>query len=487
MDRLVLGYDAVGASFVERLADQPGELVVLTPDTERAESLRDGEIAARHVDIGNVDDVRTVAGDIDSVVVAPLGSDELRTAVSTARSAYPSAFLMVCLGGETTADDRRNVESVADRIVDLSADVGEAVLDRAGDPGLRLRKLREVFDEMDGRLAVVAHDNPDPDAIASAIGLRRLAMEFGVDAEACYHGEISHQENRALVNLFGFELTNLPSDADLSSFDVFALVDHSRPGVNDGLPEGTPVDIVIDHHPPRDPVSAKFVDLRSDVGATCTLIVGYLDRFGIEPTEELASGLLYGIRTDTLEFSRGVSIADFDAAAGLVELADTDRLRQVESPSVSTETLGILGKAISNRTVQDDVLTTCVGPISDRDTLAQAADRLLAMDSITTTLVFGYTEDTVFASARARGVERDLGEILRDAFGQIGSAGGHADMAGAQIPVGILTDETADDDERGDVITDVITDRFFEALGIVPDYPATFVYTDSGDGDDRLN
>ncbi|MDR9380882.1 MAG: DHHA1 domain-containing protein, partial [Natronomonas sp.] len=139
------------------------------------------------------------------------------------------------------------------------------------------------------------------------------------------------------------------------------------------------------------------------------------------------------------------------------------------------------------RTVQDDVLTTCVGPISDRDTLAQAADRLLAMDSITTTLVFGYTEDTVFASARARGVERDLGEILRDAFGQIGSAGGHADMAGAQIPVGILTDETADDDERGDVITDVITDRFFEALGIVPDYPATFVYTESRDGDDRLN
>jgi nanoRNase/pAp phosphatase (c-di-AMP/oligoRNAs hydrolase) len=487
MDRLVLGYDAVGTSFVERLADQPGDLVVLTPDAERAESLRDGEIAARHVDIGNVDDVRTVAGDIDSVVVAPLGSDELRTAVSTARSAYPSAFLMVCLGGETTADDRRNVESVADRIVDLSADVGEAVLDRAGDPGLRLRKLREVFDEMDGRLAVVAHDNPDPDAIASAIGLRRLATEFGIDAEACYYGEISHQENRALVNLFGFELTNLPPDADLSSFDVFALVDHSRPGVNDGLPEGTPIDIVIDHHPPREPVPAKFVDLRSDVGATCTLIAGYLDRFGIEPTEELASGLLYGIRTDTLEFSRGVSIADFDAAAGLVELADADRLRQVESPSVSTETLGILGKAISNRTVQDDVLTTCVGLISDRDTLAQAADRLLDMESITTTLVFGYTEDTVFASARARGVERDLGEILRDAFGQIGSAGGHADMAGAQIPVGILTDETADDDERGDVITDVVTDRFFEALGIVPDYPATFVYAESGDGDERFS
>ncbi|MFO7926048.1 MAG: DHH family phosphoesterase [Halobacteriota archaeon] len=485
MDRLVLGCDALGTSFVRRLADQPGELVVLVPDAERAESLRESGIEARNADIGNIDDVRTVTGNVDSIVVAFADSAAVQTAVSTARSAYPDAFLMACLDGESTDEDRYSVESVADRVVDLPAEAGRGFLERAGDAGLRLRKLRQVFDDIDGRLAVVAHDNPDPDAIASAVGLRRLAAEFGIDAEACYYGEISHQENRALVNLFEFDLTNLAPDADLSAFDAFALVDHSRPGVNDGLPEETPIDIVIDHHPPRELVPAKFVDLRSDVGATCTLIDDYLDQFGIDPSEELASGLLYGIRTDTMEFSRGVSIADLEAAAKLVELADNDRLRQVESPSVSTETLDTLGNAISNRTVQGDVLTTCVGFISDRDTLAQAADRLLDMDSITTTLVFGYTEDTVFASARARGAERDLGEILRDAFGQIGSAGGHADMAGAQVPVGILTDET-EADERGDVIADVITDRFFEALGIVPDYGATFVYADPSDVDGRF-
>jgi len=257
---------------------------------------------------------------------------------------------------------------------------------------------------------------------------------------------------------------------------VFALVDHSRPGVNDGLPPDTPIDIVVDHHPPREPVHARFVDLRSDVGATCTLVAGYLDHFGIDPTEELSSGLLYGIRTDTREFSRGVSIADFEAAAGLIESVDTERLRQIESPSVSAETLETLGNAISNRTLKRDILTTCVGPINDRDTLAQAADRLLDMDSVTTTLVFGYTDEMVFVSARARGVDRDLGEILREAFDQIGGAGGHADMAGAQIPVGILTEGT-DDEDRGDVITEVITDRFFEALGITPDY-GPFIYDD---------
>jgi len=480
MNRLVLGYDAVGTSFVERLADRSESLVVLVGDDDRAESLRDGGIDARRVDVGNVEDVRTVAGDIDSIVVAPDAPADLRTAVRTARSAYPSAFLMVCLGDRATESDRSAVAAAADRVVDLPAEASHAFLGRAGEAGIRPRKLREALERIDGRLAVLTHDNPDPDAIASAVGLRRLASEFGIDAEACYYGDISHQENRALVNLFEFDLRGLSPEADLSEFDAFALVDHSRPGVNDGLPEETPIDIVIDHHPPREPVHAGFVDLRSSAGATCTLIVGYLRHFGIDAGEALASGLLYGIRTDTDNFCRGVSIADFEAAAEIIGSTDGDRLRQVESPSVSSDTLETVGTAVSNRTIHEDVLTTCVGPISDRDALSQAADRLLDMEGVTTTLVFGYTDDTVFISARARGSERDLGEVLRDAFNQIGGAGGHADMAGAQIPVGILTEGT-DADERCDVITDVITDRFFEALGITPQY-APFIYTDGDDG-----
>jgi nanoRNase/pAp phosphatase (c-di-AMP/oligoRNAs hydrolase) len=72
---------------------------------------------------------------------------------------------------------------------------------------------------------------------------------------------------------------------------------------------------------------------------------------------------------------------------------------------------------------------------------------------------------TVFASARSRSSNVDLGETLRVAFDAIGSAGGHADMAGAQIPLGVI--EHAMDDETVDVeaiVWDVVTDRFLEAL-----------------------
>lgn len=485
MNRLVLGYDAVGQSFIDRLADRPGELMVLADDSGQAESVRETGIDARSVDITNVADIRTVAGEVDSIIVAPSGTELLREVVRTVRVGYPHAFVMACLDGTPSAAVRDAIEAHADRVVDFSAETSQAILDRSGDNGIRTRKLREVLGNIDGTLAVVTHDNPDPDAIGSAVGLARIAADVDVDAEACYFGEINHQENRALVNLFGFELRNLGAEADLSEFDAFALVDHSRAGVNDGLPEGTPIDIVVDHHPPREPIRARFVDLRSDVGSTSTLIASYLFQLGITPDAALASGLIYGIRTDTQGFKRGVSVADFEAAAGLIESADTDQLRRVESPSVSVETIETLGASIANRTVKEDVLTTCVGSISDRDTLSQAADRLLGMEGITTTLVFGYTEETVFVSARSRGVERDLGEVLREAFDQIGSAGGHATMAGAQISVGILTEETAPD-ERGEVIADVITERFFEALGLASTYPAAFVYSDVLEADSEF-
>ena len=461
MDRLVLGSGSLEAAFVERLTERPGSLVVLVDDDRRVQSLRESGVDARNVDPTDPNAVRAVAGPVDSVVVLPSTFDRARSLAATARSAYPGAFVLACLDGEA---DPTAVAEHADRVVEGVGATASHTLEWAGDSGVRVRRLQSVLRDVDGTLGVFAHDNPDPDAIASAVCLRRIAEWVGTDAEVCYYGGIDHQENRALVNLLEYDLRNLDADADLGSFAGFALVDHSRPDINSGLPEETPIDVVIDHHPPRAPVEARFVDLRSDVGATCTLLVDYLQQFGIEPASDLATGLLYGLRTDTKDFSRELSTADFEAAAMLVGHADSGALQRIESPSVSGDTLDTVADAVRNRRVDDDVVTTCIDRVTDRDALAQAADRLLEMEGISTTLVFGYTEEAVFLSARSRDGAVDIGEVLREGFGRIGSAGGHDDMAGAQIPVGILSEGT-DDDERGEIIEEVVVDRFFEALG----------------------
>jgi nanoRNase/pAp phosphatase (c-di-AMP/oligoRNAs hydrolase) len=137
---------------------------------------------------------------------------------------------------------------------------------------------------------------------------------------------------------------------------------------------------------------------------------------------------------------------------------------------MGADVLDTLARAIRNREVRGDALATNVGEISDRDALAQAADRLLDMEGVRITLVYGYRDDTLYASGRARGTDVDLGETLRDAFGSIGSAGGHADMAGAQVDLGVWEQAYAEGEDRfEDLVTDVITSRFFETLETAPE------------------
>ncbi|WP_336023039.1 DHH family phosphoesterase [Halobellus salinisoli] len=461
--RLVLGCGSPVRGTIKRLAEWPGELTVV------GECDRD----ALGTGIGGVNLTQAAPDDADAypsradLVFVGSDDDEMNAAAATAaRSRYPNAELIAYVGLDADEAVRDRIGSVTDRIVDAERALHDRFRDLTiGLGASRLQRLFAALRQIDGRLAVVMHDNPDPDAIASALALSRVAAAVGVDADPCYFGEISHQENRALVNLLGLDLVELDEAEDISTYGGVALVDHSRPGVNDGLPEETDVDIVIDHHPPRAPVSAHFVDLRRDVGSTSTLLAEYLRRAGIDPDESLATALLFGIRIDTNDFSREVSAVDFEAAAWLLEHADLSLLDRVESPSMTSAVVETLARAIRNRDVRGDALASNVGAITDRDALAQAADRLLNMEGVRIAVVYGFKDGTVYVSGRARGTDVDLGETLRDALDAIGSAGGHADMAGAQIPLGILAEADEDSDaELATIVTDVIAGRFFETL-----------------------
>ncbi|QKY16214.1 DHH family phosphoesterase [Halorubrum sp. CBA1229] len=466
--RLLLGCSAVGNTLVERTREERGELVAITDDTGWASTLRDRNVATVEADPTDPSSYPDRAA-----VVLVASDDPARNvaAAEAARGRYPDAMIVAHVGANPTADQQSALEAVADRVVDPVEALVARVSEATGADGDELPvRLLATLRELSGPLLVVAHDNPDPDAIASAIGLARVADVVGVPADPCYGGEIAHQENRALVNLLDLSLSTF-GEIDLDDYDGIALVDHSRAGINDSLPEEHPVDIVVDHHPPRGPVAGEFVDIRPDAGATSTLIEEYLSRFGVEPGRELATALLYGIRIDTKDFTRSTSIPDFEAAASLSPFADESTLERVESPSVSQETLRVLANAIEGRDVRGSTVASCVGEISDRDTLAQAAERLLDLDGVTVTFVYGYMDGVIYASARSRGADLDVGELLRDALDPVGSAGGHATMAGAQVPLGIL-EEVSESESLPEVVETFVSGRFFEALDDAPTQPA---------------
>ncbi|WP_284008223.1 DHH family phosphoesterase [Haloarcula pelagica] len=485
--RLVLGSGSVALTLLAEMRSDGDELVVVTDDEHQASALREDGVAVEMKDPTDPTALAELEIDPDTVAVASDDPDRNLAVTTVAVEAFPAAFTLAYAGADPTRTQLRELSALADRIVDPATAITDRLGQVVGGESTRVRQLQRVLRDLD-TMAVVTHDNPDPDAIASAVALGLLAERAGCEATLCYYGAISHQENRAFVNLLEYDLVELDPDdpSDLDGFDGFALVDHSRPGVNDQLPDELDIDIVIDHHPPRAPVEGRFVDLRSGVGATSTLLVDYLRQFGVDIPEAVATGLLFGIRVDTKDFEREVSAADFEAAAHLVPRADMAVLQRIEDPSVSGETLSVIARAITNRQMEGSVLLSCVGELSDRDALAQAADRLLDMEDVQATLVYGVLDGTIYASARARGTDIDLGEVLRDAFGQIGSAGGHADMAGAQITLGVL--DSIDDREESlhEIVTSVVTDRFLDAVESRSHRLLGTVYGDSAYGPEAV-
>lgn len=264
------------------------------------------------------------------------------------------------------------------------------------------QSLTELLAEADA-LTVVCHNNPDPDCLASALALDRIAAAAGVDERVIqYSGDISHQQNRAFVNLLGVDLDPFDPESvtDRAPGSLLAFVDHAVPGANNRVPEGTPVDVVIDHHP-HDAVEARFVDHREGVGATATILTEYVRELDVDVDATLATALLFAIRRETLGFLRGVTRAEYDAAGFLHDHADRELLRTLSSPSVSGATVDAIATAIGNRSIHGATLVSHVGRTNERDALPQAADYLATLEGVQTAVVFGVVDDAI-QIARAR-------------------------------------------------------------------------------------
>jgi nanoRNase/pAp phosphatase (c-di-AMP/oligoRNAs hydrolase) len=329
----------------------------------------------------------------------------------------------------------------------------------------------QQLDELLGdasEIHIVCHNNPDPDCLASALALGRIAAAAGIDdRHILYSGDISHQQNRAFVNLLDIDLKTFDSATvqNRQPDSLLAFVDHSIPGENNRVPSDTSVDIVIDHHPAKD-IEAQFVDHREEVGAAATILTEYVRALDIEIDTDLATALLFAIRSDTLDFLRGATPAEYDAAGFLHKYADQEMLRQLSTPSITGGTLDAISSAIDNRRTTEAVLISHVGRTSERDALPQAVDYLVRLEGVQTAIVFGIVNDAVHISARSPDPRVHVGNVLNDAFEDVGNGGGHHDVAGGEIPLGIVADYTSDDAQLLDMLEQVITARLVAELNL---------------------
>ena len=293
----------------------------------------------------------------------------------------------------------------------------------------KLKELRALVDEGD-RVAIVLQDDPDPDAMASAMALRTLLGRNKLTTPLFSFKPVTRPENRTMVHLLEIDIEPAAT-AELEEYDKIAMVDVQPPFFGDKL---TRAHIVIDHHPNYAPSDAPFVDIRTKYGATSTIMTEYLISAEEHISERLATALLYGIRSDTLALSRRVTDDDLQAFVTLYPIANYNMLKQIERPELPADFAKILSRALARMEVVDGLAVVNLGRVERDDIIVQVADFCLQFEGVEWVAVAGKLGNDLVIAVRNYAMSGDnAGEAVKNLFGEIGSAGGHRNMAKAVI------------------------------------------------------
>lgn len=296
-----------------------------------------------------------------------------------------------------------------------------------------MNRLSDLVALCQGRpVYIQTHNFPDPDAIASAFGLQRLLAAFGVESKLCYDGRIDKLSASKMLDTFHLELFAYESlAADMKETDRIICVDTQKHAGNVTDFIGDEV-ACIDHHPTFVPVEYKYQDIRI-TGACATLIAEYYSLSGIAPDRDVATALLYGIKMDTLNLTRGVTALDVDMFGYLFQYCDMDMLADLERNNMEFTDLKAYGAAIENIELYDNIGISCV-PFSCPDALvAILSDFILALIEVEVAVVAAFREDGIKLSVRSEDPNIHAGDLLHAALAGIGSGGGHAAMGGGFI------------------------------------------------------
>jgi len=295
----------------------------------------------------------------------------------------------------------------------------------------KLKELRAAVSETD-RIAIVLQDDPDPDAMSSAIALRALLGRNKQTTPIFAFTPVTRPENRTMTHLLEIEVASADTE-ELRSYDRIAMVDVEPPYFGERLPRA---DIVIDHHPGYEKGLAPFEDVRVGYGATATIMTEYLINADEKISERLATALLYGIRSDTLALSRRVTENDVRAFMHLYPLANYNLLRLIDRPELPIGFAKVLARAMKRMEIRDGLVILHLGTVERDDLIVQVADFCLQFEGVQWVAVAAKLAGNLVVAVRNHGVGRsNAGDLVKRLFGDIGSAGGHRHMAKAVVPL----------------------------------------------------
>ena len=282
------------------------------------------------------------------------------------------------------------------------------------------------------KILVTTHMHPDPDALGSSFALYTLLTMKLKDAQVhlSVKGEISGGLNAAFTRYSNMPLTPWSDDA-LASYDAVVMLDSQPAFAYSPLPAGFAPTAVIDHHPNLGhKLQCAFCDVRTDVGATSSIIFNYFMELQTPINPDLSATLLYAIETDLAGAARQPAKLDAIALSTLTLTADMRKLYEMRYVDLPRAYYVAFAQALMSATCYDHLVVAHLDRIDSLEKPAVIADYLLRYDQARWCLVTAIHEHRLVMSLRTTESKQSAGLRMSRLVGQLGHGGGHRAKAG---------------------------------------------------------
>ncbi len=299
-------------------------------------------------------------------------------------------------------------------------------------------KMKDLFDviKKNKPISVLVHNNPDPDALASAASLRFLLQKMGFkNIKIHYDGLVGRAENQEVIKILKVSLF-LTRKISSPKKNQFILVDCQPFTGNVTLPNGVVPIAAIDHHPRRKKTfQLPFRDIRPDYGACSTILYEYFISLDIPIPTNIATALCYAISSETQNLGREGSPADKKAYVELLSRLSFSQLSKTQYPKLSKDFVSNLSRALLNAFYYKNLIGVVLEELPYPDFAAQMADFLLRVRGMTWSLCLGTYKDALFVSIRTTNTQVDASKIIKRIMPKHGASGGHDMIAGGQVKI----------------------------------------------------
>ncbi len=337
-------------------------------------------------------------------------------------------------------------------------------------------KLEEVIKSLDKDkpLNIFMHNQPDPDTMACALALDKIASHYNKRCAIYYSQESDFLMNKRTINILNLQFTRIdplsrPEEL-IKSMDYIALVDvgnNEKLKYHELLEDKVVIDI--DHHNSvkSSDDSGRFIYKKS-AGACISFLIDWIKSMDLKLDSEIDKQLILssylGLKVDTSSFARkSMEKIDRDAKRYIEQFiteADYELLSTIENPEIPLIWSKKLGEVLTSfpATGSSNLFYKGIGVVGETGVVPYIAEDISRRRNFGTVIIYGlcyklveenkYTDLKIKAAGRSNDNSINLCEIFSDVFykrnedgkkiyhgGGRKCTGGLTYYAGADIPL----------------------------------------------------